>query len=74
VSSRWYNTGPRSLTGRFNDALSHPSTQSEIDMSADKDRGIRRQKQTRAKDIKRQQRQQRTPVGAAPTPPKQPAA
>ena len=31
-------------------------------MSADKDRGIRRQKQKRAKDMKRQTREQRAPV------------
>jgi len=35
----------------------------EIDMSADKDRGIRRQKQKRAKALKRQSKQ-RTPVGS----------
>jgi hypothetical protein len=33
--------------------------QPEIDMSADKDRGIRRQKQKRAKELKRQAKQQR---------------
>ena len=46
-------------------------------MSADKDRGIRRQKQKRAKDIKRQTRQERTPAGTAPSKaakPKQQAA
>ncbi|MBY0469351.1 MAG: hypothetical protein K2Q07_10275 [Burkholderiaceae bacterium] len=32
-------------------------------MSADKDRGIRRQKQKRAKDLKRQAKQ-RTPAGS----------
>jgi hypothetical protein len=35
----------------------------EIDMSADKDRGIRRQKQKRAKALKRQAKQ-RAPVGS----------
>ena len=34
----------------------------ENDMSADKDRGIRRQKQKRAKAVKKQTREQRTPV------------
>lgn len=34
----------------------------EIDMSADKDRGIRRQKQKRAKALKREAKQ-RTPAG-----------
>jgi hypothetical protein len=33
-------------------------------MSADKDRGIRRQKQKRAKDRKKQLRQQHTPAQA----------
>jgi len=32
-------------------------------MSADKDRGIRREKQKRAKDRKRQLKQERTPAG-----------
>ena len=43
-------------------------------MSADKDRGIRRQKQKRAKQLKREAKQsaaQRQPAGGAP---KQPAA
>jgi hypothetical protein len=44
------------------------SNQHEIDMSADKDRGIRRQKQKRAKDMKRELRQQRAPAGTAPSP------
>ncbi|WP_157615433.1 hypothetical protein [Rhizobacter sp. Root404] len=35
-------------------------------MSADKDRGIRRQKQKRAKALKRQLREQRGPTGSAP--------
>jgi hypothetical protein len=35
-------------------------------MSADKDRGVRREKQKRAKDMKRAARQQRS---AAPVPP-----
>jgi len=35
----------------------------EIDMSADKDRGIRRQKQKRAKALKRQAKQ-RSPAGS----------
>jgi len=35
----------------------------EIDMSADKDRGIRRQKQKRAKALKRQAKQH-TPAGS----------
>jgi hypothetical protein len=38
----------------------------EIDMSADKDRGIRRQKQKRAKDQKKQARQQPRPAVAEP--------
>jgi hypothetical protein len=33
--------------------------QPEIDMSADKDRGVRRQKQKRAKDLKKQAKQQK---------------
>ena len=33
--------------------------QPEIDMSADKDRGIRREKQKRAKELKRQAKQQK---------------
>jgi hypothetical protein len=37
-------------------------------MSADKDRGIRRQKQKRAKDRKRQLRQQQAPVGTPSSP------
>jgi hypothetical protein len=43
-----------------------PSNQHEATMSADKDRGIRRQKQKRAKDIKKQSRQQRPPAEAQP--------
>jgi hypothetical protein len=46
-------------------------------MSADKDRGIRRQKQKRAKENKRQARLRREPGaagGAAPNLPKQQAA
>lgn len=46
-------------------------------MSADKDRGIRRQKQKRAKEYKRQARLRREPGAAgstAPTVPKQNAA
>jgi hypothetical protein len=35
-------------------------------MSADKDRGIRREKQKRAKDLKRQARQQRSPIPKTP--------
>jgi len=42
-------------------------------MSADRDRGIRRQKQKRAKDIKRQLRQQRSD-GAKPVPTPKPSA
>ena len=38
-------------------------------MSADKDRGIRRQKQKRAKEMKRQARELRTPAVAASMPP-----
>lgn len=38
-------------------------------MSADKDRGIRRQKQKRAKELKRQAKQQRQ-GGTEPTPAK----
>jgi hypothetical protein len=38
--------------------------QLETDMSADKDRGIRRQKQKRAKDLKKQRRQP-APAGVA---------
>ena len=37
-------------------------------MSADRHRGIRREKQKRAKDAKRQTRQQYTPGGAAKSP------
>jgi len=47
-------------------------------MSADKDRGIRRQKQKRAKDEKKQAKLQQQPGGverkAAPTPKAQPAS
>jgi hypothetical protein len=35
-------------------------------MSADRDRGIRREKQKRAKDKKRELRQQKTPPAAKP--------
>lgn len=35
-------------------------------MSADKDRGIRREKQKRAKEMKRQARQQPVPAAGAP--------
>jgi hypothetical protein len=49
------------------------SNQHEIDMSADKDRGIRRQKQKRAKDMKRQARQERTPAGTTPSQAAKPA-
>ncbi len=67
--------GPVSVARRFHAGhrAAHPH-QHEIDMSADKDRGIRRQKQKRAKDIKRQHRQQRAPVGTTPKPSKQQAA
>lgn len=37
-------------------------------MSADRDRGIRRQKQKRAKDNKRQARQQRQPAASQTAP------
>ncbi|MDL2336993.1 MAG: hypothetical protein QFE16_04040 [Pseudomonadota bacterium] len=37
-------------------------------MSADKDRGIRRQKQKRAKEIKKQAKQQQKPVGVEHSP------
>lgn len=39
-------------------------------MSADKHRGIRRQKQKRAKDLKRQAREQRAPAEAQRSPAK----
>lgn len=42
-------------------------------MSADKDRGIRRQKQKRAKDLKRQAKQ-RTPAGSDKKPTQSQAA
>jgi len=38
-------------------------------MSADKDRGIRRQKQKRAKAAKRTEKQSRQPAGRAPAVP-----
>jgi hypothetical protein len=41
-----------------------------MNMSADKDRGIRRQKQKRAKESKRQLRQQRAPADVGRSPPK----
>ena len=44
----------------------------EIDMSADKDRGIRRQKQKRAKALKRQAKQ-RSPAGSETNPAASPA-
>jgi hypothetical protein len=44
----------------------------EVAMSADRDRGIRRQKQKRAKDSKKKARQQRQ-AGAQPSPVKSPA-
>jgi hypothetical protein len=45
-----------------------PSTNhQEPSMSADRHRGIRREKQKRAKDAKRQQRQQSTPAPAPMT-------
>ena len=37
-------------------------------MSADRHRGIRREKQKRAKDAKRQSRRQYTPAGTAKSP------
>jgi len=37
-------------------------------MSADRHRGIRREKQKRAKDAKREVRQQRVPAGTTPAP------
>ena len=39
-------------------------------MSADRHRGIRREKQKRAKEAKQLRRQQNQPVGAAPSPAK----
>jgi hydroxymethylpyrimidine pyrophosphatase-like HAD family hydrolase len=41
----------------------HLSDHQEIYMSADKDRGIRRQKQKRAKELKRQAKQQQKQFG-----------
>jgi hypothetical protein len=43
-------------------------------MSADRDRGIRRQKQKRAKALKRQLREQRSQPGTAAAPSKTTAA
>ena len=37
-------------------------------MSADKDRGIRRQKQKRAKALKKAERREKKPAGKAPPP------
>jgi hypothetical protein len=41
-------------------------------MSADKDRAIRRQKQKRAKDLKKQARQPQQPTGSPPKSTKSP--
>jgi hypothetical protein len=45
------------VTGVVADNCAPQPNQLETDMSADKDRGIRRQKQKRAKDLKKQRRQ-----------------
>jgi hypothetical protein len=55
---------PRSLADAFERRRAAHQDQPEIDMSADKDRGIRRQKQKRAKDRKKQLRQQHAPTPA----------
>jgi len=52
-----------SLTDTFRTGIRDADhNQQEIDMSADKDRGIRRQKQKRAKARKKQARQQQKPA------------
>jgi hypothetical protein len=45
-----------------------PTQPTEIAMSADRDRGTRRQKQKRAKQQKRDLREQRPPAGASAAP------
>jgi hypothetical protein len=68
---RVYRSGARPIQSAVGGTLPAPR-QPEIPMSADKDRGIRRQKQKRAKELKRQLRQQRE--AAAGTVPSKPQA
>lgn len=60
--SQWYNSGPASVP----EGATPPATnQPEMIMSADKDRGIRRQKQKRAKDKKKQAQQPPKPASVS---------
>jgi hypothetical protein len=61
-------------TTRTDAGFAPPINQPGTDMSADKDRGIRRQKQKRAKASKKQRRQQPAPVGAQQRPAEKPPA
>jgi len=70
AADQWYNRArirPRpTIPGRAAGTIAIIQfIQQEVAMSADKDRAIRRQKQKRAKEMKRQSRQQQ-PAGVKP--------